>query len=62
MKKTDLSFDSKQILEWETFNGFYMAGRYDEGKMDFRKKCTKAFTNKNLRIMKEYYLWLKKEI
>lgn len=61
LKKTDVARDNKLIAELRLFSGFYMAGRYDEEKMDFRKKCTKKFSEENLEKMKKYYLWLKDE-
>jgi HEPN domain-containing protein len=60
-KKTDIILDNKLIAELRLFSGFYMAGRYDEEKMDFRKKCTKKFSEENQEKIKKCYLWLKNE-
>lgn len=57
----DLSLTQEQTEELEECNEFYLAGRYDEDKMDFRKKATLVFTRKNLETIKKLYLWLKKE-
>ena len=48
----------RRLEEW---NGFYMAGRYDEEKMDFRKKCTKEYTTPKYLGIHKFFLWLKKE-
>ena len=42
-------------------NGFYLSGRYDQHKMDFRKKCTPEFTKKYFDEIKNTYIWLEKE-
>ncbi|MBI4427302.1 MAG: HEPN domain-containing protein [Candidatus Magasanikbacteria bacterium] len=60
-KKTDIVLDNRLVAELRLFSGFYMAGRYDEEKMDFRKKCTKKFSEENLKKIKKCYLWLKDE-
>lgn len=61
LKKTDIAGGGKIIEDMRLFSGFYMAGRYDEEKMDFRKKCTKKFSEENMEKMKKYYIWLKNE-
>ena len=60
-KKTDIIIDNALIVELRLFSGFYMAGRYDEEKMDFRKKCTRKFSEENLEKIKKRYIWLKNE-
>lgn len=62
IKKTELVYTGEQVSELKEFNGYYMAGRYDEEKMEFRQKCTPSFTKSNLHKMEKYYLWLKEEI
>jgi HEPN domain-containing protein len=39
---------------------FNIAGRYDDEKFAFYKKCTKEYVEKNLQICKKIFLWLKK--
>jgi HEPN domain-containing protein len=60
--QSGIVYDQSHITAFGRYNKFYMAGRYDEQKMQFRKKCTLLFTRGNLEKMREYYLWLKKEI
>lgn len=61
IKKTDVIYDKNQLDDLGMFNNFYLAGRYDNYKMNFRKQCTKKFTEDSLTKIKQYYLWLKKE-
>lgn len=51
----------EQIEQLEMINTFNIAGRYDNEKFDFYKRCTPAFTKTNLEKSKRIYLWLKKE-
>lgn len=51
--------EDKELLR--RFSDFHIAGRYDEEKRAFRKKCTKRFTEENILLMKKMYLWLKKD-
>lgn len=56
-----LDLTDNQILSLRTITTFNIAGRYDEEKFAFYKKCTKDFTSRHLRMAKELYLWLRKE-
>ncbi len=44
------------------FMEFYFETRYPEEQKKFYKKCTKAFTEKNLNEVKMVYKWLKKRL
>ena len=48
----------KGLAEIATFN---ISGRYDNIKRAFYKKCTKEYTEKNLKKAQQLYLWLKKQ-
>ncbi|MFA5995782.1 MAG: HEPN domain-containing protein [Patescibacteria group bacterium] len=50
-----------QLQQLRTMTTFNIAGRYDDIKFDFHKKCTPAFTTKYYNITKELMLWLEKE-
>ncbi len=56
-----LSLSTEQILQLRVITTFNIAGRYDEEKLAFYKKCSQGFTNKHLQIAKKLYLWLKGE-
>ena len=60
-KIASLILNKEQTKYLEYLSKFYLAGRYDNYKMNFRKQCTKSYTEKNFVKLKEYYLWLKKE-
>lgn len=61
LKKTKIKHTQEQYELIKLFNDFYLAGRYDEYKMTFRKKCTNSYTTKQFEDIKKIYLWLKKE-
>ena len=46
------------LKEITTFN---IAGRYDDEKQSFYKKCTKSYTEKYFNLSGGIYLWLKKD-
>lgn len=41
--------------------GFNIAGRYDDEKQTFYKKCTKPYAEKYFNLSSSIYLWLKKD-
>lgn len=59
LAKLELSQEKRNHLRIITT--FNIAGRYADDKYDFYKKCTKNYTQKNLFMCKEIFLWLKKE-
>ena len=55
----ELDKNTKEALkEITTFN---IAGRYDDEKQTFYKKCTKPYAKKYFNITNDIYLWLKKD-
>lgn len=61
LSKTKLMPTKIQIDEISKYTDFYLSGRYDEYKMNFRKKCDKRYTEENYQKINNYYLWLKEE-
>lgn len=61
-QKTGLIFNREQLQDLADCSDFYLAGRYDEDKMEFRKKCTHEFAAPYFKLIERYYVWLKKEI
>lgn len=51
----------EQMAVLSTITTFNIAGRYDNVKQDFYKKCTKDFAEKHLTKSKQVYLWLEKQ-
>jgi len=56
----NLQLDEQKIDYLIEITGFNIAGRYDDYKLGFYKKCDKSYTEKYFKISKEIYLWLKK--
>lgn len=57
----ELELDQKQIENLRIITDFNIAGRYHEAKFVFYKKCTKAYSEKYLKIVKKLFLWLEKK-
>ncbi|MBF8280483.1 MAG: HEPN domain protein [Candidatus Magasanikbacteria bacterium] len=55
-----IALSSKQKQDLRTITIFNIAGRYDDIKLSFYKKCTPSFTKKYSDITKTLVLWLKK--
>lgn len=55
----ELPADTTKILR--VITTFNIAGRYEDEKYAFYKKCTKKFTLKYFENTKKLYLWLKKQ-
>jgi len=60
-KLAKLNLIKEQIDRLKIITNFNIAGRYDDVKFAFYKKCTKEYTKKYFDISKELYLWLKKQ-
>jgi hypothetical protein len=54
-----LNEDQKDILD--TISAFNLRARYDDYKMEFRKKCTRDFTEKWIQKIKELRKCLKEK-
>ena len=60
-KLIKLNLTKEQINNLKIITNFNIAGRYDDAKFAFYKKCTKKYTEKYLKICEELYLCLKKQ-
>ena len=58
---TNLSISKEQLQNLKIITEFNIAGRYDDTKSQFYKKCAQKYTEKYFEVCKELYLWLKKE-
>ena len=56
----NLTEDQKDFLDLIT--SFNIRCRYDDYKLEFRKKCTKLFTQNSIKKIKEFRNWLKKKL
>ncbi len=52
---------AKQAQQLKEITAFNIAGRYDNEKYAFYKKCTAAYTKRQYAICQQIYLWLKRE-
>jgi HEPN domain-containing protein len=57
----NLEFDETKAINLRIITDFNITGRYKESKFAFYKKCDKKYTEKNLKIIKELFLWLEEE-
>jgi HEPN domain-containing protein len=60
-EKTGLKMSKKTMRELARFMEFHFEARYPNDQRKFYRKCTKAFTTRNLQKMSEVFLWLKKQ-
>jgi len=60
--KCNLELDHNKKIMLDTINSFNIEARYDDYKDEFRKRCTKEFTTKQIANIKELREWIKKLI
>ncbi len=56
---SDIELTEEKGNELIRITAFNLESRYPDEKMDFRKKCTEAFTNNELTLIEEVFKWLK---
>lgn len=56
-----LKLTDEQLQNLRTITTFNIAGRYDDVKFAFYKKCTPVFTTKYFKLTRALFLWLEKE-
>jgi HEPN domain-containing protein len=61
-KAAGLQFTIDQQRELQRITSFNIAGRYDNDKIAFHKQCTKPYTKKQMALIKDYFIWLEKNI
>jgi len=59
-KWAGLELSKQQKEDLTEINSFNIAGRYNDYKQRFHKKCTSAYSRKYFILCQEFYLWLKK--
>ncbi len=60
--KIGLKLTKEQENILKDINTFNIAARYNDAKLNFYKKCTKEYTEKNIEIIEELRKWLKEKI
>lgn len=61
-KVAKLDLTSEQLNQLDKIFTFNIAGRYNDYKFKFYKKCTKEFTEKYFLVSKKLYLCLKEQL
>ena len=61
-EKTNLSLSDEQKDHLILIKTFNLNTRYPDYKFEFYKKCTKDFTQRNLKIIKDLRKWMKEQI
>ncbi|MEW6200517.1 MAG: HEPN domain-containing protein [bacterium] len=61
-EKSDLELTEEQLELLEIVNRFNIAVRYPDEKLSFYKKCTKEYTEKHIKKIKEFYEWIRKNM
>jgi len=59
--KSDLILSEEQKLVLDTVTTFNINARYDDYKLAFYKKCTKAYTRKWINEITEFRQWIKEK-
>jgi len=60
-EKTGLKVPQKTMKELARFMEFHFEARYPNDQREFYRKCSKAFTTRNLKKINEVFQWLKKQ-
>jgi len=61
-EKSKLKLTEKQKDFFDLLNTFNILDRYPDYKLDFYKKCTREYVAKHINEIKEFRLWLLKQI
>jgi len=61
-EKSGIKIPDKVLIKLREFMEFHIEARYLDASKLFYKKCTKAYTSKNLKEIKEVYKWIKSRL
>jgi len=61
-KKCNLELTDERVGELNTVNSFCIESKYDDQKLEFYKRCTREYTVKSMKLIKELRQWLKEEL
>jgi len=61
-EKIDLDLSQERLEMMEIITDFNLEARYPDEKFSFHKKCTKEFTNANMKMIEELKKWLLQQI
>ena len=61
-EKSGLRFPEHIEVSLREFMEFHLEGRYPDANRAFYRKCTKEFTVRNLKAIKEVFRWIKEKL
>jgi HEPN domain-containing protein len=61
-EKSNLNLNDEQKDFLQTVTRFNIKARYDDFKFQFYKQCTENFTSEWIEKIKEFRIWIKKEL
>ncbi|MCL5422230.1 MAG: HEPN domain-containing protein [Nitrospirae bacterium] len=61
-EKSGVRFPEHVQIRLREFMEFHFEGRYPDAHKAFYKKCTRDFTSKNLKAVKEVFKWIKDKL
>ena len=61
-EKVDLDLSPERLEMLEIITDFNLEARYPDEKFSFHKKCTKEFTDANMKMIEELKKWLLQQI
>lgn len=59
--KAGLRLDEQDIQDLKVISSFNIAGRYDDDKFTFYKKCTPEYTTTHFEKSRKLFVWLTKQ-
>lgn len=62
VEESRIQMTDEMKLQLLNINDFNIETRYPDYKLNYYKKCNKKFTERNFKIIKELYLWIKGQI
>ena len=62
VNKSNLTIDDDKENKLDLITTFNINARYDDYKRDFNKKCTKEYTEEQIKNIEELRTWLKEQL
>jgi len=62
VEKSGVKVPEKILIKLREFMEFHFEGRYPDANKAFYKKCTKVYTTKKLKEIKEVFKWVKAKL
>ena len=62
IRKCDVNIDDTKLDKLSVINTFNIGARYDDYKKEFYNKCTKEYTDEQIKNIEELRTWLKTQL